>query len=361
MAKSALEILQEVNPDAVPAAHPPEAANYREADLEGVNCMGCAKFVGTDFSGEVIKGYCSQWEANVEGNMVSDGFADPGPPLDENGDEVWDFSDRAKAEMHEVYFADDDKAIQRGTLVRKKVLRTGEWPVIPTPTGLLEKPLRIVRDGESSSKDGVISLSELKRNFDAKVIPSVQVPLSDDDDDHKNLTRLNQGFVRELELVDEDGVSYLEHPTIANQLAIHLMATRAVVGSAFPPYHHHEFPTSRIPPHRADTGAFLVADALGTAGLTIVEDVDGVYTTDPKGSDGKKAQLLRETSATELAKLKGTLPFDRTLLEVMATARHIERVQLVNGLVPGHLTGALRGQHVGSIIHTGTRAAATSK
>jgi molybdenum storage protein len=154
-------------------------------------------------------------------------------------------------------------------------------------------------------------------------------------------------------LLAPDGVSYLEHPTIANQLAIHLMATRAVVGSAFPPYHHHEFPTSRIPPHRADTGAFLVADALGAAGLTIVEDVDGVYTADPKGPDGKKAQLLREASAAELAKHKGTLPFDRALLEVMATARHIERVQIVNGLVPGRLTDALRGQHVGSIIHTG--------
>jgi molybdenum storage protein len=88
-------------------------------------------------------------------------------------------------------------------------------------------------------------------------------------------------------LLAAEGVSYLEHPTIANQLAIHLMATRAVVGSAFPPYHHHEFPTSRIPPHRADTGAFLLADALGAAGLTIVEDVDGVYTTDPKGPEGK--------------------------------------------------------------------------
>jgi molybdenum storage protein len=154
-------------------------------------------------------------------------------------------------------------------------------------------------------------------------------------------------------LLAPEGVSYLEHPTIANQLAIHLMATRAVVGSAFPPYHHHEFPTSRIPPHRADTGAFLLADALGAAGLTIVEDVDGVYTTDPKGADGKKAQLLRETSAADLAKHNGTLPFDRALLEVMATARHIERVQVVNGLVPGRLTAALRGQHVGSIVHTG--------
>jgi molybdenum storage protein len=37
----------------------------------------------------------------------------------------------------------------------------------------------------------------------------------------------------------------------------------------------------------------------------------------------------------------------------MATARHIERVQVVNGLVPGRLTAALRGEHVGTIIHTG--------
>ena len=131
---------------------------------------------------------------------------------------------------------------------------------------------------------------------------------------------------------------------------------RTIVGrSAFPPYHHHEFPTSRIPFHRADAGAFLLADALGAAGLTIVEDVDGVYTGDPHGAEGKQAKLLRETSVAELAKLKGTLPFDRALLDIMANAQHIERVQIVNGLVRGRLTAALRGQHVGSIIHTGAR------
>ena len=154
-------------------------------------------------------------------------------------------------------------------------------------------------------------------------------------------------------LLAPEGVSYVEHPTIASQLAIHLTAARAVVGSAFPPYHHHEFPTSRIPLHRADTGAFLLADALGVAGLTIVEDVDGIYTSDPNGADGKQAKLIRETSVSELAKHKGTLPFDPVLLEVMANARHIERVQIVNGLVPGRLTAALRGQHVGSIVRTG--------
>src|ERR1700677_218661 len=153
-------------------------------------------------------------------------------------------------------------------------------------------------------------------------------------------------------LLAPEGVSYIEHGTIANQLAIHLSAARAVVGSAFPPYHHHEFPGSRLPPHRADAGAFLLADALGAAGLTIVEDVDGVYDSEPKGSDGKKAKFLRETSAADLAKHKGPLPFDRALIEIMATARHLERVQMVNGLVHGRLTAALRGEHVGTIIRT---------
>ncbi len=158
-------------------------------------------------------------------------------------------------------------------------------------------------------------------------------------------------------LLAPEGVSYIEHPTIASQLAVHLAAARAVVGSAFPPYHHHEFTGSRIPPHRADTGAFLLADALGAAGLTIVEDVDGVYSSDPQGPEGKTAQLLRETSSADLAKFQGTLPLDRALVEVMTNARHIERVQVVNGLIPGRLTAALRGEHVGTIIRTGAHPA----
>lgn len=154
-------------------------------------------------------------------------------------------------------------------------------------------------------------------------------------------------------LLAPEGVSYIEHPTVANQLAIHLQATRAVVGSAFPPYHHHEFPGARIPPHRADTGAFLLADAFGAAGLTIVEDVDGLYDRDPHGAEGDQAKFISETCCSELAKHQGTLPFDRALLDIMPNARHIERVQVINGLVPGRLTAALRGEHVGTIIHTG--------
>ncbi len=67
--------------------------------------------------------------------------------------------------------------------------------------------------------------------------------------------------------------------------------------------------------------------------------------------------MLRESSAADLAKHKGSLPFDRALLDIMANARHLERVQIVNGLVPGRLTAALRGEHVGTIIKTGAKPA----
>jgi len=154
-------------------------------------------------------------------------------------------------------------------------------------------------------------------------------------------------------LLANDGVSYIEHPTISNQLAVHLAASRAMVGSGFPPYHHHEFPPAvgRIPPHRADTGAFLIADELGARRPTIVEDVDGLYTVDPNNAGGATPEFIAETTASELGTM-ATLPVDRTLLEVMTDAKHLDQVQIINGLVPGNLLRALRGEHVGTIIHS---------
>lgn len=91
------------------------------------------------------------------------------------------------------------------------------------------------------------------------------------------------------------------------------------------------------------------------AGGAIVEDVDGVCTTDPQGPDAAQAQWIREASHADFAGHTGTLPFDPALIEVMARARHIERVQIINGLVPGRLTAAQRGEHVGSLIRTAAR------
>jgi len=157
------------------------------------------------------------------------------------------------------------------------------------------------------------------------------------------------------ELLAHDFVSYVDKPTISSQLAIHLAHARAVVGSGYPPYHNHEFPGSRIPTHRADTGAFLLADALGAASLTIVEDVDGIYTADPNGPEGDSAKFIPEIDYSELAKQKGPLPIDKTVLELMENAVHVKRIQVINGLVPGRLTAALRGEHVGTFINTAAK------
>lgn len=155
-------------------------------------------------------------------------------------------------------------------------------------------------------------------------------------------------------LLSNDGVAYLDHDAIGSQLGIYLNTSRAVVGSAFPPFHHHELPSAkgRLPAHRADTGAFLLADALGAARLTIVEDVEGVYTVDPN-APGAAAELIRDVTASELAQRDGTLPVDRAMLGYLAHARHLKEVQVVSGLVPGRILHALRGEHVGTIIRSG--------
>lgn len=118
--------------------------------------------------------------------------------------EVLTFSDdeHSFSAIAEVHLTSTEQREEEGFVV-KEILRTGEWPVIPTKNGVVKKPLKIVRNGPSSEEEGTISLEEIVENF-KKVGINVQVPLSDDeDDDHKNLTKLNTGFVRDLWITDE--------------------------------------------------------------------------------------------------------------------------------------------------------------
>jgi molybdenum storage protein len=165
-------------------------------------------------------------------------------------------------------------------------------------------------------------------------------------------------------LLAEHGVSYLPHTAVAHQLAVHLAASRAVVSNGYPPYGLYEFPPehSKIPPHRTDSGAFLLADAYGARSTTYVKDVDGVFTSDPARSgngtpgNGTAAQpeLIRDITAAELlARNLPTLPIDATVLKLMANAKHVRQIQIVNGRTPGNITKALAGEHVGTIIRAG--------
>jgi molybdenum storage protein len=146
-------------------------------------------------------------------------------------------------------------------------------------------------------------------------------------------------------LLTADGVSYLPRGTAAHQLAVHLMAGRAAVSSGYPPYGVHELPPElgRLPTHRADAGAFLLADAYGAARLTYVKDVDGVLDAD--------GAVRARVPAAELRDAAGRLPVDDVVLELLGSAKHLREIRIVNGLTPGALTAALSGQDGGTIIH----------
>ena len=156
-------------------------------------------------------------------------------------------------------------------------------------------------------------------------------------------------------LLAEDGVSYLPHTSVGHQLAVHLAASPAAVSNGFPPYGMFEFPPTvgKIPPHRTDSGSFLLADAYGAARAIYVKDVDGVYTCDPATAAEGEAELIPRISASELLAMDiPTLPIDRIVLELMVHDKHQKEIQIVNGLTRGNVTKALRGEHVGTIIYT---------
>jgi molybdenum storage protein len=155
-------------------------------------------------------------------------------------------------------------------------------------------------------------------------------------------------------LLAEHGVSYLPHQAVSHQLAVHLSACNGAVSNGFPPYELYEHPPAvgKIPPHRTDAGAFLLSDAYGAAATIYVKDVDGVMTGDP--AQGGDCELIARVSASELLAMGlPTLPIDGLVLELMAHAKHVKEIQIVNGLTPGNVTKALAGEHVGTIVHAG--------
>lgn len=120
---------------------------------------------------------------------------------------------------------------------------------------------------------------------------------------------------------------------------------------SIPPYHFWEPPVgpSPLPAHGSDVGLFLHAEVLGLDRIIYVKDEDGLHDKDPKRHAGAKP--IRRIKLEALLKcLPEELILDEMLFEVFRTARHVRRVQIVNGLIPGELTKALDGEPVGTVI-----------
>jgi molybdenum storage protein len=118
-----------------------------------------------------------------------------------------------------------------------------------------------------------------------------------------------------------------------------------------PPYHFWEPPPEEgpLPTHGSDFGLFIHAEVLGMKKMIFVKDEDGLYDKDPK----KHPDAVPYRTIT-LEDLMTDLPdetiLDRTLFHAWKNARHVQEIQIVNGLVKGQLTAALAGEEVGTTI-----------
>ncbi len=153
-------------------------------------------------------------------------------------------------------------------------------------------------------------------------------------------------------LLASHGVVAIPPEILGHLLPLFIKAAPGVIFHGVPPYALWEHPprVGRIPPHRADAGAFLLAENFGTKSLVLVKDVDGVHLEDPKSNPD--AALISEISARELVRRNlATLPFDRVVLDLMETARLIDRFQIVNGRKPERIARALAGERVGTVVY----------
>jgi molybdenum storage protein len=151
-------------------------------------------------------------------------------------------------------------------------------------------------------------------------------------------------------LLAKHGIPFIEPAQFA-QLPLYLAERGAVIFFGMPPYiYWHQNPAvGRIPPHRTDTGSYLVSEVLGARSMIYVKDVDGLYTADPKKDP--HARFIPRISVAELRELDlQDVVVERAVLDLMLNAEHRRSIQVINGLVPGNLTRALDGEPVGTII-----------
>jgi molybdenum storage protein len=151
-------------------------------------------------------------------------------------------------------------------------------------------------------------------------------------------------------LLAKHGVPFIEPAQFA-QLPLYLEERRAAVFFGMPPYifWQQNPAVGRIPPHRTDTGAYLVSEVFGTRSMIFVKDERGLFTADPKKD--RHAKFIPKITVAELEAMDlQDMVVERAVLELMKAAEHRRSIYVINGLEPGNLTRALNGEHVGTII-----------
>ncbi len=135
------------------------------------------------------------------------------------------------------------------------------------------------------------------------------------------------------------------------QLPLYLAERQACISVGMPPYSYWQPnpEVGRIPPHRTDTGCYLISEVLGTRSMIYVKDEEGLYTADPKKD--RNARFIPQITVDELEALDlADVVIERSVLQLIKNAKHRRSVQIINGLSRGNLTHALNGEPVGTVI-----------
>ncbi|MFA4875820.1 MAG: uridylate kinase [Methanoregula sp.] len=145
-----------------------------------------------------------------------------------------------------------------------------------------------------------------------------------------NGTRIHTGDLLELPMLLKLGILPVIHGT--------------------PPYGLYEHPSrSAIPPHRTDTGAFLVAEVLGARSCIIGKNVDGLYRENPEVNPD--AELIKDITANELLRMDlEDMVIEPMVVELLERAAHIREVRIINCHKRGNIEKAINGKNVGTII-----------
>jgi len=118
-----------------------------------------------------------------------------------------------------------------------------------------------------------------------------------------------------------------------------------------PPYGLYEHPAKNemIPPHRTDTGAFLIAEVLGAKSCIIGKNVDGLYTEDPRKNPD--AELIKGITAQELIRMNlDDMVLEPMVVRLLQDAVHIREVRIINCHKKGNIEKAISGRNAGTII-----------
>ncbi len=121
-----------------------------------------------------------------------------------------------------------------------------------------------------------------------------------------------------------------------------------------PPHHYWEKPPKDgvLPEHGPDFGSYMTAEGLGARSMIFVKDVDGLFDKDPNRNND--ARFIPRISAAEVLSWNNgreDLLLDRTVFEMLARARHVKEIRIVNGLKAGEIRKAINEEPAGTTVY----------